>query len=120
MHARAVLGLAASFAAIGAACSLARPLLSTAWWLWLYLPVEALFAGFYCVRARQLARQPDHEHAPEQHNASEAIASFLRQIRFFKVTKEYVEPWFNDTPLSNVFQGNILDLLSYGFFYKSV
>ena len=120
LHVRVVATLVAIVAAGCYALVAALPLLLTPWALAAYLALELAFVGFYVARARELNQQPEHEHLPDGHDAQEVMAAFMRQVKFFKMTKEYVEPWFNNSPISSVLQGNMLELLAYGFFYKSV
>ena len=120
LHVRVVVALVALVAAGAYALIAALPLLLPPWALAAYLARELAFVGFYAARARELNQQPEHEHLPDGHDAQEVMAAFMRQVKFFKITKGYVEPWFNNAPLDSVLQGNMLELLAYGFFYKSV
>ncbi|KAI8468988.1 MAG: hypothetical protein J3K34DRAFT_522470 [Monoraphidium minutum] len=118
LYAQAASGAAAAMcAAAAAAACLYRSLplwqLAAAW-----AAVELGFCVYYRGRLRALSAVPD-EHRPPGHDGVATAKKFYGLRKYFPFSEFYLRYWFRCADMANIRRQNVLDLLSYGFWYRT-
>ncbi|KAI8467743.1 MAG: hypothetical protein J3K34DRAFT_523459 [Monoraphidium minutum] len=115
---RAAAGAAAALLAAAAAALAAARAAPAAQLLAAWLAAEAAFGPLWASRAAALGAAPA-EHRPAGHDGAGALRRFLRLRRHFPLTEHYLRPWFLNAPLAAIKRGNVLEFMSYGFWYRT-
>lgn len=87
-----------------------------------FLAAEALFVLYYLYKLREFNKQPA-PHEPQGYDGWEAFTKFVanrKEISRYMSIKNCLSDWFGGAPFDHIKRGNMAELTSYGFFFRSV
>lgn len=90
-------------------------------WPVLWIVGEALFFLEWCRRLQQLNKVPEKQE-PDNHDGSAVFAKFLEASKYlvnYITMQQLVSTWFRKVPVSQILRMNTVDLMTYGFWYRT-
>ncbi|GBF97461.1 hypothetical protein Rsub_10384 [Raphidocelis subcapitata] len=118
LYARAAAGAALAIAAAAALALHAASRVAPAHALWAWLALEVAFVFVWVDKLHRFSAQPP-EQQPSGHDGVAVALRFKGLRKYFAFSDRYLKLWFRDADKSLIRRGNVLELLSYGFWYST-
>ena len=80
--------------------------------------IESAFAIYYFTTIRPSCQLVPEHHAPRDYDIDKTVHNFLRHLSRVRDMEAFLSGWFQDAPFEEIRRDNVLELLSYAFWYR--
>jgi hypothetical protein len=80
--------------------------------------IEFVFAVYYYTKIWPFCQVVPEHHAPRDYDIDKTVHNFLRHLSRVRDIKAFLSGWFQDAPFDSIYRDNVLELLSYAFWYR--